>query len=298
MKIVQSYWSKPMLMNDNSEAIFRSNGGWVDKIYFYMSWALSCLKCKELYGNIELVTDKYGKYLLYDMLELPYSSVRAEMDNLNDYDHNLWALGKIYAYSIQEEAFIHVDYDVFVWKLFPVYILNSDLIGQNYERNYQYNVEYFNQIKDYLDYIPDEIKEEINTTSDIIQINAGILGGNNIHFLNDYTRVSFEMVEKNINLFKKVPQNKGAFNMVYEQFLFYCLAKHRHVKINVLFKESYINHVGLADFHEIPAKKYYAHALGTYKKFTSIGGYVAERLLLEYPYYYNRIITLVKKNYI
>jgi len=54
MKIVQSFWSKPMLMNDNSDAIFRSNGGWTDRIYFYMSWALSCLKFKEIYNEIEL----------------------------------------------------------------------------------------------------------------------------------------------------------------------------------------------------------------------------------------------------
>lgn len=298
MKIVQSYWSKPMLMNDNSDAIFRSNGGWVDKIYFYMSWALSCLKFKELYGDVELVTDKYGKSILYDILELPFSSVKTDMDVLNDYDHNLWALGKIFAYSIQQEPFIHVDYDVFVWKLFPQYILKSELIGQNLEEDYKCNVDYFNQIREYLDFIPDEMKQEINCTDSIIQVNAGILGGNNIDFFKDFTKSSFEMVNRNSNLFKKVPVNKTSFNMVYEQFLFYCMAKHKNVETNLLFKENYINHAGLADFHEIPVKKYYVHALGTYKKYTSISGYVAERLLFEYPEYYNRIITLVNKNYI
>ena len=58
-----------------------------------------------------------------------------------------------------------------------------------------------------------------------------------------------------------------------------------------------INHSGLADFEQIPANKYYAHTLGTYKKFFYIGRYIAERLFLEYPEYYNRIVLLYKKNY-
>lgn len=53
-----------------------------------------------------------------------------------------------------------------------------------------------------------------------------------------------------------------------------------------------INHSGLADFEQIPANKYYAHTLGTYKKIFYIGRYIAERLFLEYPEYYNRIVLL------
>lgn len=298
MKIVQSFWSKPMLMNDNSDAIFRSNGGWTDRIYFYMSWALSCLKFKEIYNEIELVTDINGKHLLYDILELPYTNVVIKLDDLNDYNHNLWALGKLYAYKLQQEPFIHVDSDVFAWKKFPEKVLSSELIGQNYESNYRCNIEYFNKIKYLLDYIPTEILQETRDTGDIIQVNAGILGGNNISFFKDYVNTAFEMVEKNSTLFNKYPNNKGAFNMVYEQFLFYCMAKARKSKITVLLEENMINHSGLADFEQIPANKYYAHTLGTYKKFFYIGRYIAERLFLEYPEYYNRIVLLYKKNYI
>lgn len=298
MKIVQSFWSKPMLVNDNSDAIFRSNGGWVNRIFFYMSWALSCLKFKDIYKNVELVTDRYGKHLLCDILELPFSNVIIELDNLNEYDHNLWALGKLYAYKIQKEPFIHVDSDVFVWRKFSDKILESELIGQNYEKNYKCNVDYFNQIRNLLDYIPAEMEDEIYLTNDIIQVNAGILGGNNLSFFNDYVKNAFDMVDKNTDLFRRNPFNKGAFNMVYEQFLFYCMAKSRQCNINVLFEGNYLNHVGLADFEHIPSNKYYAHTLGTYKKFSYIGGYIAERLLFEYPEYYNKIVSFYNKNYI
>ena len=187
---------------------------------------------------------------------------------------------------------------MFAWKKFPEKVLSSELIGQNYESNYRCNIEYFNKIKYLLDYIPTEILQETRDTEDIIQVNAGILGGNNISFFKDYVNTAFEMVEKNSTLFNKYPNNKGAFNMVYEQFLFYCMAKARKSKITVLLEENMINHSGLADFEQIPANKYYAHTLGTYKKFFYIGRYIAERLFLEYPEYYNRIVLLYKKNYI
>lgn len=73
MKIIQSYWSKPMRINDNTEAVYRSNGGWCKKIYFYASWALSCLRLAKMYDDVELYTDSYGKHILYEMLELPYT---------------------------------------------------------------------------------------------------------------------------------------------------------------------------------------------------------------------------------
>lgn len=80
-------------MNDNTAGVFRSTGGWANKISLYSSCALSCLKLREIYGQVEFITDSYGKELFYDILELPFTSVKVEMDNINDYNQNLWALG-------------------------------------------------------------------------------------------------------------------------------------------------------------------------------------------------------------
>lgn len=59
MKIVQSFWSKPIQMALSLNNA-RSFGRWRSKKYFYMSWALSCLTFKKHYPTIELVTDEYG----------------------------------------------------------------------------------------------------------------------------------------------------------------------------------------------------------------------------------------------
>lgn len=105
MKIIQSLWSKPSLIT----------GGWSEKTFYYMSWALSCLKLKEFYNSVELFTDKKGKEFLIDRLQLPYDKVNIVLDDLNEFNSRLWALGKIYTYSIQHEPFIHVDGDVYIY---------------------------------------------------------------------------------------------------------------------------------------------------------------------------------------
>ncbi len=80
-----------------------------------MSWTLSCLNLRKFYENVELVTDEVGYRYLIEKLKLPYSSVRVELDCINTYPSSLWAIGKLYTYGIQNEPFIHVDGDVYIW---------------------------------------------------------------------------------------------------------------------------------------------------------------------------------------
>ena len=101
MKIIQSYWSKPYRRVNNG-----FYGGWYSKIFHYMSCAISCLKLSEFYP-VELVTDKKGKRLLIDKLGLPYTSASDDLEYI-DYPEDLWAAGKIVAYSKQNEPFIIV----------------------------------------------------------------------------------------------------------------------------------------------------------------------------------------------
>lgn len=297
MKIIQSYWSKPLIMNDNSDGILRSTGGWADKISLYCSSALSCLKLREFYGEVEFITDKYGKELFYNTIGLPYTSVKVDLDDINDYNQNLWALGKVYAYSLQDKPFLHVDSDVFIWAPFFEDLLKSPIIGQSLETNFIHNVDYFNHIEPLLNFKSPAIVRERNVTNDIIQINAGILGGNDVNFFKEYTREAFELVDKNLDFFSRV-NNKGAFNMVYEQFLLYCLAKERNIDIKCLLSEDYFKRSGYCDFDAVPVLGHYTHALGMYKKIKSVEYYIVERLKFEYPEYYERIIKLINRNYI
>ncbi len=85
MKIIQSYWSLPSESRDK-DVNGRSNGGFLDARFNYMSWALSCLCLKRFYKDVELVTDEKGKKMLIDTLKLPYTKVTVCLDDLNHYN--------------------------------------------------------------------------------------------------------------------------------------------------------------------------------------------------------------------
>lgn len=158
------------------------------------------------------------------------------------------------------------------------------------------NIDYFNRIEKVLTYIPDAIRNARKTSpNDVIQLNAGILGGNDMAFFREYTREAFMMVDKNYDSLSKLNNiSKGEFNMVFEQFLAYCLCCENKVNLQVILKGEY----RLSDFCNIPNYETYIHTIGTLKKFTNIGDYVLERLIFEFPEYYDRILNLINKNMI
>jgi hypothetical protein len=108
MKIVQTFWSSPHPAAHTMGGV-ENTGGWLSAEYHWQSWALSVLQLRQFYDEVELVTDAAGKAILIDVLALPYTSVQVVLDEaLAAYPHDLWALAKIYAYSIQTEPFIHI----------------------------------------------------------------------------------------------------------------------------------------------------------------------------------------------
>lgn len=112
MKIFMSLWTKPK-----------------NNIYIDM-WKLSLSLAQKHYTNIDLITDKRG----FDMLKkLPFSNFHVVLDNIPNYT-NIWSLGKIYSYKhacSQDDSFLHIDSDVFLWDPLPTQLLNNDLFCQS-----------------------------------------------------------------------------------------------------------------------------------------------------------------------
>ena len=129
-RIVQSYWSKAYQNTPNS--------GWAFRESHYMSWALSCLQLKQFYDEIELVTDSEGADLLINKLHLPYTSCLTILDKLKNENPAIWALGKIAAYEVQQEPFIHVDGDIYIWKPFPKRIEEAGILDEMRDKNFTF----------------------------------------------------------------------------------------------------------------------------------------------------------------
>jgi len=147
-----------------------------------------------------------------------------------------------------------------------------------------------------LSYFPKEILNERESKSPIRAYNAGIFGGANIAFFKEYTEKAFEFVDKNISNLSKISVTN--FNIFFEQYLFYCLAKNKHQNVNVLLSEIIGDnqYKGFGDFARVSYEKQYLHLLGTYKKREFVCAQMANRLRQDYPIYYYRIIELFKKN--
>ena len=296
MKIVQSLWSKPSFKTENLHLSDRNKGGWADERYNYFSWALSCLRFKQHYSEIELVTDKQGYELLVNKLQLPYTTVHVVLDELNHYHLDLWALGKIYAYSMQDEPFIHADGDIYIWEKFSNELESAPLLAQNAEAGFVYYEEVFKKITEHFEFIPPEFAASRERNKQIIAVNAGLIGGTRYDFFKQYKQLAFEFVNRNMEGLSKM--NMGVSNIIFEQFLFKAMAEEQGIDITYLFTN--INHAfdGLCELTGAPRKIKYAHPIGAYKRVKYIGELVAHHLLQEYPEYYYKILHLLRTHQI
>lgn len=296
MKIIHSYWSKPYIKN-----IREGYGGWSDKGFHYMSQALSCLKYKEFYRT-ELITDAKGYEVLIELLKLPYDNVHIILDKINKYPEGAWALGKLYSYKIQNEPFIHVDSDSYIWSKFPSSIEESGLIAQEFEIGYEINSIYYKKLERKLPYIPKSITN-YHSANNIkeTQINAGLFGGNDIQFIQKFADEAFNFIT--LNPYNKLSKNipSWVYNTYFEQFLFYCLALEANKKITCLLSEETkenINKTGCIDIFQIPFNNKFIHYAGDAKRNPSLALQMSQRLYYEYPEYYFKIKNLIKQRII
>lgn len=287
MKIIQSFWSGKI------NHITENNFGWVSSKYNLLSWILSVNQLRKYYEDVELYTDALGAEILIDRLKLPYTKVHVVLNELDGYHRDLWAISKIKTYSLQNEPFLHVDGDAFIWSAFPDDLMRAQLITQNLEVTTDYYKKMWVNIESHLDYIPD-VLETYKNTRDGFACNMGIVGGVDIDFYKDYTAEAFKFVDENTSAWDKIDNNN--FNIFFEQLLFYELAKKQNKQVDYLFDEipDDNKYVGFGDFDKVPKEKTFLHLLGNYKKDVFTTRTMESYVLKYYPEYYERLLNIVK----
>ncbi|MBQ9706100.1 MAG: glycosyltransferase family 2 protein, partial [Paludibacteraceae bacterium] len=251
-----------------------------------MSQTLSCLTLRRLYDRVELYTDRAGYQLLIEELGLPYTDVHVELDRMNAYPSALWAIGKIYAYSMQQEPFIHVDNDVFMWNRLPRFVEEASLLAQNNEVGIAFNDVHIRDVLSKADVLP-RCMSRIPDTCE--EANAGIIGGSDTDFFGRYARQAFEFVDKNLGCLDRL-RYPFYFNTVFEQYLYACMARREGKKITYAFDNVDAHFTQVCRFDKMPQPGWYVHACGVYKKIPAVGGRIAARLQHEFPDYYGRVV--------
>lgn len=101
---------------------------------FFRSFALSFELARQQLGVVRLVTDALGAEMLTGWMGLPYDHVDTSLDELHGrYPKDLWEVGKIRAYELQTEPFLHLDADFFLLKALPAWITERPMTMQSLE---------------------------------------------------------------------------------------------------------------------------------------------------------------------
>lgn len=286
MRIIQTLWLAPK--NDNA---INSKCGWLSPEYHWMSWVLCFSQLHKFYSQIELYTNKAGKEVLIDILKLPYSKVHLVFDDLA-IPESLWVYYKIYTYSLQKEPFLHVDGDVFIYKKLPQKLLNSPLISQNQEINFTF----YQKTLDLIRTLDIDLPIILKDTLPELTYNAGIFGGHDIAFFQEYSQLVLDFISKNFDFLQRIPQSNCA--MLLEQGIFSVLvAKHSKVVTCVLDKPiSDITYPELTELHETKAGKWYFHLMNETKRNRFYLKLLSCKLRQEYAQSYYYILKKCQEN--
>lgn len=313
MKIIQTLWTKPGL-----------NGHWIDPVFHYLSWALSCLQLRQFYPQVELYTDDLGFQLLLEEFKLPYTKVNLTLNEF-PFPTYLWSAPKLKTYGLQEEPFLHIDGDVFLFKAIAEDFVNDhDIVFQNLEIDQDKTSGFYvdilkavfairekNTFNDWLGRIP---------LNNVRAFNAGIMGGSNISFFKNYTDAAFSFLINQGQVITQLEQPQYATHLA-EQVLPALLAQEQSLKTAALFAPDFnpgfvfgsddvdmmdheklsktelpLRYMNFDEFGISPNGRKYIHIIGNRKKSMIICKQIARRMMKTYPDYYNRIIDFSNRH--
>jgi hypothetical protein len=232
MKAVFSFWS-------TTEDSLVNARNWFDPKYQLYSWVLAINQARKWYDKVEIVTDSLA-LPIFEKLKLPYTEITTVLDELIDYDKASWALGKIKAYQIQNEPFVHIDNDVFLLQDLLKPFENERIVCQNIENG--------DQFKNY--YEPMLFSLEENGVN-ILDKNGlpqywrltedspcmAVYLCNDLRFNEEYCRAVFNFVDVNKEILARLERTITVplcYSVIFEQYLAGQIAEQLKVPITAL----------------------------------------------------------------
>jgi hypothetical protein len=286
-RAVWSFWSRPF------ETHYRRR--WVNDRLHLLSWVLSFCTAQSHFGSTSLVTDDAGARLLVDRLGLPFDRVSTELERLKDADVRWWVLGKLYAYRQQEQPFLHVDSDAYLWKALPRQLMMAPIVVQNPEyapvsgRTYYKPREFAASVLDNGGWLPSELRAYVGRGG-AVAFCTGVFGGTDVDALRQYSTRAIEIIESQQNT--PIWQTSGiglSHEVFVEQYYLgaFCadLTERlgRRLTVRCLFGS-------MADAFDPPRARHagFTHLLGPAKGSQDIERLVSDRVRQDYPEFFER----------
>lgn len=231
MRAVWSFWSEP----------FRRGAGsaWLSPYHAYLSWVLSVGCARRHYPDTLLVTDDRGAELLLNKLRLEFARVSLELNRLRGRDPDWWALGKLYAYRMQAEPFVHVDGDAFLWERLPAELEAAAVFAQSpetFDPDDPHTYYPARAVERTVAWLPDEWRTYTAGGGVRAASCCGILGGTDTRFIREYADLGIRVAEDGRNAAGWAGWgDKGVCNVLVEQMLLAAAAAARGVRVAHLF---------------------------------------------------------------
>jgi hypothetical protein len=228
---------------------------------------------------------------------LQFQNVSIELNKLKEEDPHWWTLGKLYAYRLQRQPFIHIDNDVFLWKELPPGIAQSAIFAQNPERftfgEGAYRPDLWEDAVQGVDgALPCEWTWYTRRRGSAA-ICCGIVGGCNSEFLAHYADRAIHMVQDTQNRRAVVKDTeKLGYNILAEQyFLAACIKYHQlhthspflGIEVKFLFESE-------EQLWRKAKRLGYTHLIAGAKRNVRIAERLERRVRYDYPEQYHRLV--------
>lgn len=194
---------------------------------------------KQNFGEVHFITDDTSLPYFKD---INFSSVAIEFNDLPKEYGEVWSINKLLAYKLiakKGDPFVHVDYDVILWKGLEDRLKKADVFAQNKEKeSYSwYGMEKFKANCPNLHIVGKvDVKDAVN---------VGIIGGNDLEFLYNYSNSGLELILDPKN--KDFWLNYGGFDyhwnkaVIAEQYYLAVCCKYYNKKVKMLFPNGWPN---------------------------------------------------------
>ena len=284
MRAVWSFWSRPYYADCHRL--------WVSDKHHWLAWMLSVETASRHYPDTALYTDSDGARLLVDALQLPFRRVSTMLDALGDRDVAWWNLGKLYAYQDQEESFLHIDSDVFLWRPLPPEIAGGAVIVQNPEEFEFGGCSWYQPatMETVLRAASGWLPEEWTWYSARrigLALCCGILGGSRVDFLRHYADLAIRVIEHPANRTALPDEEKVDHSVLVEQYLLAaCLdfhAAHPDSPFSAVEARCLFPTADASRDPEAARRAGYTHLIGAAKADPAIARRLEARVRRDYP---------------
>lgn len=237
------------------------------------------------FDKIELNTDDYG-YNIFKHFASDKIKINSTLNHLDKMDTYLfWAYPKIYSLTLQDEPFIHIDGDIFIFRKLKNELFQGELGFQNletvrYEKTYSRLVNFYNEKSNNK---PLEWNPNLNSA-----INCGLMyfkDSNLAKLFHDNIRKYFIDIDKNLLLDIKnelqeiIKTSYITYPLLFEQYYLNCFINSlKDKKTNYLLSIEQIEKEERGE----RAVEGYTHLIGD-KNNPFYVNHISQRFILEFP---------------